>query len=130
MLPSLPTASASAPTSPLGQRTTVGPSLTSMASLSSSAIRLPSRGAATLSPGMTCRIEPSHMPLWLGPSGPVTPERSRVTVTGSLCSATSMSSWSNARFRNVEYSETTGCRPAMARPAALVMACCSAMPTS
>ena len=79
---------------------------------------------------MTWRIEPSHMPLWLAPSGPVTPERSSVTVTGSLCSATSISSWSNARFRNVEYSATTGCRPPMARPAALVIACCSAMPTS
>ena len=99
--PSLPTASASTPTAPLGQRTTVGPSLTSTASLTSSATRLPSRGAATRRPGTTCRIEPSHMPLWLAPSGPVTPARSRVTVTGSLCSATSISSWSNARFRNV-----------------------------
>ena len=42
------------------------------------------------------------MPLWLAPSLPVTPARSSVTVTGARCSATSMSSWSNARLRNVE----------------------------
>ncbi len=70
------------------------------------------------------------MPLWLAPSGPVTPARSSAMVTGSLCRATSISIWSKARLRNVEYSATTGCSPPMARPAALVMACCSAMPTS
>ena len=43
----------------------------------------------------------SHMPLWLGPSSPVTPARSSTTVTGSLCSATSIRSWSKARLRNV-----------------------------
>ena len=93
-------------------------------------MRLASRGAAIFNPGTTCRIEPSHIPLWLAPSGPVTPARSRVTVTGSLCSATSISSWSNARFRKVAYSDTTGCRPAIASPAAMVIPCCSAMPTS
>ena len=41
------------------------------------------------------------MPWWLAPSGPVTPARSSATVTGSLCRATSISSWSKARFRNV-----------------------------
>ena len=41
------------------------------------------------------------MPWWLGPSGPVTPERSNTKVTPALCSATSMSTWSNARFTNV-----------------------------
>ena len=42
------------------------------------------------------------MPLWLAPSGPVMPDRSSTIVTGSLCSATSIMTWSNARFRNVE----------------------------
>ena len=41
------------------------------------------------------------MPWWLAPSGPVTPARSSTTVTGSRCSATSMSNWSKARLRNV-----------------------------
>ena len=101
MPPSLPTASASPPTVPLGNRTTVGPSVTATASLSSSAMRVASRGAAIRSPGTTCRIEPSHMPWWLAPSGPVTPARSSTIVTGSRCSATSISTWSKARLRNV-----------------------------
>ena len=63
-------------------------------------------------------------------SSPVMPERSSVTVTGCSCSATSISSWSNARFRNVEYTANTGCSPPIAMPAAEVIACCSAMPTS
>jgi hypothetical protein len=42
------------------------------------------------------------MPWWLAPSGPVIPARSRTNVTGSRCSATSISNWSNARFMNVE----------------------------
>ena len=42
-------------------------------------------------PGTTPSSARSHMPLWLGPSSPVTPARSRTTVTGSSCSATSMS---------------------------------------
>ena len=41
------------------------------------------------------------MPLWLGPSWPVTPARSSTKVTGSLCSATSISTWSKARLRKV-----------------------------
>ncbi len=101
MPPIWPIASTSAPTLPLGKRTTVGPSLTATASLSSSAIRVASRGAAIRRPGTTWRIEPSHMPLWLAPSGPVTPARSSTNVTGSRCSATSMSTWSKARLRNV-----------------------------
>ena len=47
-------------------------------------------------------IDMSHMPLWLAPSLPVTPARSSTIVTGSLCSATSIMIWSNARLRNVE----------------------------
>ena len=42
------------------------------------------------------------MPWWLAPSGPVTPARSSTNVTGSWCMATSMSTWSKARFRKVE----------------------------
>ena len=102
MPPSLATASTSPPTLPLGNRTTVGPSDTSTASLSSSATRLASRGAAIFMPGTSCMIEPSHMPWWLAPSGPVTPARSSTSVTGSLCRPTSISTWSKARFRNVE----------------------------
>ena len=60
-----------------------------------------SRGAASRRPGTTRRIEQSHMPLWLAPSGPVTPARSSTKVTGSRCMATSISTWSKARFRNV-----------------------------
>ena len=61
---------------------------------------------------------------------PVTPARSSTIVTGCFSSATSMSNWSKARLRNVEYTATTGCRPPSARPAADVTACCSAIPTS
>ena len=43
----------------------------------------------------------SYMPLWVGPSSPVTPARSSTKVTPHLCSATSSSSWSKARLRNV-----------------------------
>ena len=43
----------------------------------------------------------SHMPLWLAPSSPVTPARSSTKVTPHLCSATSISTWSKARLRNV-----------------------------
>ena len=75
-------------------------------------------------------IDMSHMPLWLAPSSPVTPARSSTNVTPHWCSATSISTWSKARLRNVAYSATTGCIPAMASPAADVTACCSAMPTS
>ncbi len=60
----------------------------------------------------------------------MTPARSSTRVTGWRCSATSISVWSKARLRNVEYTATTGCRPAIASPAAEVTACCSAMPTS
>ena len=43
----------------------------------------------------------SHMPLWLAPSVPVTPARSSTKVTPHWCSATSISTWSKARLRNV-----------------------------
>ena len=59
--------------STLGYRMTVGPSVTSTASRSSSLSRAGSRGAATWRPGMTGKIDASHMPWWLAPSGPVTP---------------------------------------------------------
>ena len=86
---------------PLGKRTTVGASSTSTASRSSSRSRAASRGAASRRPGTTCRIDMSHMPLWLAPSSPVTPARSSTKVTPHLCSATSISTWSKARLRNV-----------------------------
>ncbi len=70
------------------------------------------------------------MPLCEGPSLPVTPARSSTRVTAWPCRATSISSWSKARLRNVEYTATTGCNPPRASPAAAVSACCSAMPTS
>ena len=41
------------------------------------------------------------MPWWLGPSGPVTPARSSTKVTPAWCSATSISTWSNARLMKV-----------------------------
>ena len=41
-----------------------------------------------------------------------------------------MINWSNPRFMNVEYRASTGRMPALARPAAIVIACCSAIPTS
>ena len=87
---------------PFGKRTTVGPSVTATASRSASRSVASSRGAASRRPGTTERIDMSHMPLCDAPSVPVTPARSRTTVTGWRCSATSMSSWSNARLRNVE----------------------------
>ena len=47
--------------------------------------RMASRGAAISRPGITCRIDPSHIPLWLAPSppghpGPVQRERDRQPV--------------------------------------------------
>ena len=50
--------------------------------------------------------------------------------TGRSFWQTSWTVWSKARWRNVEYSATTGRRPAIARPEAIVTACCSAIPTS
>ena len=43
----------------------------------------------------------SHMPLWLAPSSPVTPDRSSTKVTPQWCSAQSISTWSKARLRKV-----------------------------
>ena len=43
----------------------------------------------------------SHMPLWLAPSSPVTPACVSANVTPHLCRATSISTWSKARLRNV-----------------------------
>ena len=43
----------------------------------------------------------SHMPLWLAPSSPVTPDRSSTNVTPHRCSAQSISTWSKARLRKV-----------------------------
>ena len=89
-------------TAPFGKRRAVGPSSTATASASSSRNVSASRGAATRMPGTTPRIDRSHMPLCDGPSLPVTPARSSTSVTAWRCSATSMSSWSNARLRKVE----------------------------
>ncbi|COX30384.1 Uncharacterised protein [Mycobacterium tuberculosis] len=86
----------------MGNRNAVGPSSTSSASPSSSRNRVASLGAATRMPGTIPSIDKSHIPLWLAPSLPVIPARSSTMVTGSLCSATSIMIWSNARFRNVE----------------------------
>ena len=60
-----------------------------------------SRGAAMRRPGTMPSIARSHMPLWTAPSSPVMPARSSTKVTGSRCSATSISSWSKARLRKV-----------------------------
>ena len=94
-------ASTSAPTLPLEKRTTLGASSMATASRSSSRSRVASRGAARCSPGTIWTMAMSHMPWWLAPSGPVTPARSSTIVTPALCRATSISSWSKARFRNV-----------------------------
>ena len=96
------TASMSAPTDPFGNRIAVGPSSTPSASPSCSRSEEASRGAATRMPGTMPRSDKSHTPLWLAPSGPVMPARSRTNVTGNFSSATSMSTWSKARLRNVE----------------------------
>src|SRR6266568_1935989 len=101
MPPSFPMAGRSPGALPRGNLSAVGPSLTATASRSSSVSLLPSRGTATRIPGTICSSEPSHMPWWLAPSGPVTPARSSTNVTGSLCIATSSRTWSKARFRNV-----------------------------
>ena len=94
-------AGTSGPTAPFGKRRTVGASSTSSASRSSSRRVPASRGAAIRRPGTTCRIDMSHMPLWLAPSSPVTPARSSTNVTPARCSAQSMSTWSKARLRKV-----------------------------
>ena len=99
-------------TAPLGNRIAVGPSSTATASASSSRNVAASRGAATRMPGTMPSSDRSHMPLCDGPSLPVTPALSSTSVTACRCSATSSSSWSKARLRNVEYTATTGCRPA------------------
>ena len=87
-------------------------------------------GANTVMPGIESASARSRTPWWLGPSSPVIPARSRTKTTGQPCSPTSRFAWSKARLRNVEYTATTGRRPAMAIPAAAVTSCCSAIPTS
>ncbi len=101
MPPTRPTAGTGSPTFSFGKRTTVGASSTSTASRSWARSWSASRGAAMRRPGTTWRIDMSHMPLWLGPSVPVTPARSRTKVTPHLCRATSISTWSKARLRKV-----------------------------
>ena len=59
-------------------------------------------GASTRIPGTLESIAMSYTPWWLGPSGPVMPARSRQKITGSRCRATSYTTWSQARDRNVE----------------------------
>ena len=59
-------------------------------------------GASTRIPGTLASIAMSYTPWWLGPSGPVMPARSRQNTTGSRCRATSYTTWSHARLRNVE----------------------------
>ena len=58
-------------------------------------------GAARRRPGTIEVRVMSHIPLWEGPSLPVTPARSRMNVTPAWCSAQSMSTWSKARLRKV-----------------------------
>ena len=70
------------------------------------------------------------MPWWLVPSSPTSPARSTAISTGWSFWQTSWTVWSNARWRNVEYSATTGRIPPIARPVASVIECCSAIPTS
>ena len=58
---------------------------------------------AEIEEGMTFESSAmSNTPWWLAPSGPVTPARSRQKITGRRCSATSYTTWSHARLRNVE----------------------------
>ena len=52
------------------------------------------------------------MPWWLVPSSPTSPARSTASSTGASFWQTSWTVWSNARWRNVEYSATTGRMPA------------------
>ncbi len=88
-------------TLPLAKRTTDGPSVIASASRSSARSVGSSRGAARDNPGTSWRKDMSHIPLWDGPSSPVTPARSRTKVTGSRCMATSINTWSKARLRKV-----------------------------
>ena len=69
-----------------------------------------------------------NMPWWLVPSSPTSPARSTAMSTGWSFWHTSWTVWSNARWRNVEYSATTGRIPPSASPVANVIECCSAMP--
>ena len=48
------------------------------------------------------------MPWWLVPSSPTSPARSTASRTGASFWQTSWTVWSKARWRNVEYSATTG----------------------
>ena len=102
------TARIAGPRAPLGNRTTVGASLTATASRRDWRSVASSRGAAIRSPGTIWSMDMSHMPLWLAPSSPVMPARSSTKVTPARCRAQSMSTWSKARLRNVAYSATTG----------------------
>ena len=92
----------SAGTAPFGKRTTVGRvvDVDRLAQLGAQRRAVARRGDAA-GPGTTCRIDRSHMPLWQAPSSPVTPARSSTKVTPARCSATSISTWSKARLRNV-----------------------------
>ncbi len=91
----------SGPTEPFDHRSTVGASSTATASRNSSRSVAASRGAAIRIPGTTCSSARSHIPWCDGPSGPVMPARSSTKVTPARCRATSISTWSNARLRNV-----------------------------
>ena len=62
----------------------------------------PSLGVITIMSGTQRRNVRSRLPLCVAPSGPTRPARSMAKSTGSRCRATSWTSWSKARCRNVE----------------------------
>ena len=74
----------SAFTAPFGKRIKEGASEISNASRKVSFTRSPSRGAATCKVGTIPVKAKSHMPLWDGPSSPVTPALSNTKVTPAL----------------------------------------------
>ena len=91
-----------------------------------------SRRAATgdRCPGTRAGMRGRSTPLWVAPSGPTIPARSRQKTTGTWLSATSWKIWSNARWRKVEKIAQTGCFPAFRSPDANATPCCSQIPTS
>ena len=93
------------------------------------AIRVASRGAAIFSPGTTADRAVPHAvvagAVWAGHPGPVERDRHRQPVQRHV-----HQQLVEGAVQGTSEIATTGCRPPMARPAVLVIACCSAMPTS
>ena len=115
---------------PLGKRKDDGLSSINIAVLIIRINSLPSAAAIIIKLGNADKKVMSNDPACVGPSAPTWPALSIANLTGNFWIATSCTIWSYALWRKVEYIAAKGLNPSVAKPAHIVTACCSAIPTS